>query len=118
LPPIAISSDEGRLLQVLLTAINATRPRGRALGSYSAICMARAAAWRAVVVDRNRRKARRVRPKYVERAAWRAHRIRVGRALDVLPSLDGERFDAVFLDADKSLPTASSGRCVSCGPVV
>jgi caffeoyl-CoA O-methyltransferase len=32
--------------------------------------------------------------------------IRVGRALDVLPSLDGERFDAMFLDADKEpLPT-------------
>jgi predicted O-methyltransferase YrrM len=30
----------------------------------------------------------------------------VGRALDVLPSLDGERFDAIFLDADKEpLPT-------------
>src|SRR5215212_6385387 len=32
--------------------------------------------------------------------------VRVGRALDVLPSLDGERFDAMFLDADKEpLPT-------------
>ena len=43
LPPIAISADEGRLLQVLLTAI---RARGvlevGTLGGYSAICMARA----------------------------------------------------------------------------
>jgi predicted O-methyltransferase YrrM len=32
--------------------------------------------------------------------------IRVGRALEVLPSLDGERFDAMFIDADKApLPT-------------
>ncbi|MDQ3950510.1 MAG: class I SAM-dependent methyltransferase, partial [Gemmatimonadota bacterium] len=32
--------------------------------------------------------------------------VRVGRALDLLPALDGERFDAVFLDADKEpLPT-------------
>jgi predicted O-methyltransferase YrrM len=32
--------------------------------------------------------------------------VRVGRALDLLPALDGERFDAVFIDADKEpLPT-------------
>ena len=32
--------------------------------------------------------------------------IRVGRALDLLASLDGEQFDAIFLDADKEpLPT-------------
>ena len=32
--------------------------------------------------------------------------VRVGRALDVLPALDGQRFDAIFLDADKEpLPT-------------
>jgi predicted O-methyltransferase YrrM len=45
--------------------------------------------------------------RYVERAALSDRvEIRVGRALDVLPSLDGERFDAIFLDADKEpLPT-------------
>jgi len=43
LPPIAISADEGRLLQVLLTAINARRVlEVGTLGGYSAICMARA----------------------------------------------------------------------------
>src|SRR3954465_4812928 len=42
LPPIAISSDEGRLLQVLLTAINARRVlEVGTLGGHSAICMAR-----------------------------------------------------------------------------
>jgi predicted O-methyltransferase YrrM len=41
LPPIAISSDEGRLLQVLLTAINARRVlEVGTLGGYSAICRA------------------------------------------------------------------------------
>jgi predicted O-methyltransferase YrrM len=30
----------------------------------------------------------------------------VGRALDLLPALDGQRFDAVFIDADKEpMPT-------------
>ena len=43
LPPIAISADEGRLLQVLLTAISARRVlEVGTLGGYSAICMARA----------------------------------------------------------------------------
>src|SRR4051812_17600860 len=43
LPPIAISADEGRLLQVLLVAINARRVlEVGTLGGYSAICMARA----------------------------------------------------------------------------
>ena len=40
LPPIAISADEGRLLQVLLTAISARRVlEVGTLGGYSAICM-------------------------------------------------------------------------------
>ena len=43
LPPIAISADEGRLLQVLLTSIGARRVlEVGTLGGYSAICMARA----------------------------------------------------------------------------
>src|SRR5438552_12732858 len=43
LPPIAISPDEGRLLQVLLAAISARRVlEVGTLGGYSAICMARA----------------------------------------------------------------------------
>ena len=42
LPPIAISADEGRLLQVLLTSIGARRVlEVGTLGGYSAICMAR-----------------------------------------------------------------------------
>src|SRR5690242_21854191 len=40
--------------------------------------------------------------RYLERAGLvNKVEIRIGRALDVLPSLDGERFDAVFIDADK-----------------
>src|SRR3954466_15393980 len=43
LPPIAISADEGRLLQVLLTTVGARRVlEVGTLGGYSAICMARA----------------------------------------------------------------------------
>jgi predicted O-methyltransferase YrrM len=92
LPPIAISPDEGRLLQVLLRAVGATRalPVGGTLLTLeiepSHAEFARRHLARAGVADR------------VE--------VRVGRALDILPALDGERFDVVFLDADKEpLPT-------------
>ena len=109
LPPIAISSDEGRLLQVLLTAIQARRVlEVGTLGGYSAIWMARA------LPDEGRLLSLEIEPahaqfaeRYIERAGLTARvTVRVGRALDILPSLDGERFDAVFLDADKEpLPT-------------
>ena len=104
LPSIAISSDEGRLLQVLLTAIGARRVLELGtLGGYSAICMARAlpADGRILSIEideKHREFARR----YIERAGLAGRiDVRLGRALDVLPTLDGERFDAMFLDADK-----------------
>jgi predicted O-methyltransferase YrrM len=109
LPPIAISADEGRLLQVLLMAVGARRVlEVGTLGGYSAIWMAR------VLPDDGSLLSLEIEPahadfarRYVERAGLTDRvEIRVGRALDVLPSLDGERFDAVFLDADKEpLPT-------------
>jgi caffeoyl-CoA O-methyltransferase len=109
LPPISISSDEGRLLQVLLTAIGARRVlEVGTLGGYSAICMARALPpdGRILSIEIEDKHATFAR-KYIERAGLDDRiEVRVGRALDLLPSLDGERFDAVFLDADKEpLPT-------------
>jgi len=109
LPPIAISADEGRLLQVLLTSIGARRVlEVGTLGGYSAICMARALppAGRVLSVEINDQHAAFAR-RHIQRAGLADRvEVRVGRALDVLPSLDGERFDAIFLDADKEpLPT-------------
>jgi predicted O-methyltransferase YrrM len=109
LPPIAISADEGRLLQVLLTSINARRVlEVGTLGGYSAICMARALppGGRLLSIEINDQHADFAR-RYIERAGLGDRvDVRVGRALDVLPALDGERFDAMFLDADKEpLPT-------------
>ncbi len=104
LPPIAISTDEGRLLQVLLTAIGARRVlEVGTLGGYSAICMARALppGGRLLSIEIEEKHAAFAR-RYVDRAGLTERvEIRVGRALEVLPALDGERFDAVFLDADK-----------------
>jgi predicted O-methyltransferase YrrM len=109
LPPIAISADEGRLLQVLLKAIRATRVlEVGTLGGYSAICMARALPpeGRLLSIEIDERHAAFAR-RYIDRAELGDRiEVRVGRALDVLPSLDGEQYDAIFLDADKEpLPT-------------
>ena len=109
LPPIAISPDEGRLLQVLLTAISARRVlEVGTLGGYSAIWMARALPETGTLLSLEIEPAHaEFARRYVERAGLADRiEIRVGRALDLLPSLDGQRFDAVFLDADKEpLPT-------------
>ena len=109
LPPISISADEGRLLQVLLTAIGARRVlEVGTLGGYSAICMARALppGGRVVTVEIDEKHAAFAR-RYIQRAELGDRiEVRLGRALEVLPALDGERFDVIFLDADKEpLPT-------------
>lgn len=109
LPPIAISPDTGRLIQVLLTAIRAQRVlEVGTLGGYSAIWIARAlgsgGSLLTIEVDPHHAEFAR---RYLARAGVEMKvEVRVGRALDVLASLDGERFDAIFLDADKEpLPT-------------
>lgn len=104
LPPTAISADAGRFLQVLLRSIGARRVlEVGTLGGYSAIWMARALAADGTVIsiERDERHAA-FAERYIERAGLAATvRVRRGRALDVLPSLDGEQFDLVFLDADR-----------------
>jgi predicted O-methyltransferase YrrM len=109
LPPISISPDEGRLLQVLLRAVGARRVlEVGTLGGYSAIWIARALPPDGSILSLE------IEPSHAEFARRHLARagvadrveVRIGRALDLLPALDGERFDAVFLDADKEpLPT-------------
>jgi predicted O-methyltransferase YrrM len=109
LPPISISPDEGRLLQVLLRAVGARRVlEVGTLGGYSAIWMARALPSDGHLLTLE------IEPGHADFARRHLARagvadrveVRVGRALDLLPALDGEQFDAVFLDADKEpLPT-------------
>jgi predicted O-methyltransferase YrrM len=109
LPPIAISPDEGRLLQVLLSAIGARRVlEVGTLGGYSAIWMARAlpAGGSLLSIELDPMHAEFARG-FISRAGLDGIvEVQVGRALDVLPALDGAKFDAIFLDADKEpLPT-------------
>ena len=108
-PPASIAPDAGRFLQVLLRTIAAQRVlEVGTLGGYSAIWMARAlpAGASLVTIERNDRFAA-FAERYVERAGLASVvTVRRGRALDVLPSLDGEAFDFVFLDGDRvPLPT-------------
>ena len=109
LPPIAIGPETGRLLQVLLSSIGARRVlEVGTLGGYSAIWMARALPpdGRLLSLEAEPRHAEFAR-RWLQRAGVEDRvEVRVGRALELLPALDGERFDAVFLDADKEpLPT-------------
>lgn len=109
LPPIAISADTGRLLQVMIRAVGARRIlEVGTLGGYSAIWMARALPvdGRLVTIEHDAAHAAFARAHLA--AAGLADRVEVveGQALRLLPALDGEQFDLVFLDADKEpLPT-------------
>src|SRR5687767_15267550 len=109
LPPISISAVTGRLLQILLSAIGATRVlEVGTLGGYSAIWMARGLpeAGRLVTIEVDERHAEFARGYFARAGLDDRIEVRIGRALDVLPAFDGERFDAIFLDADKEpLPT-------------
>jgi caffeoyl-CoA O-methyltransferase len=105
LPQVQIDAAQGRLLQVLLTAIGARRVLELGtLGGYSAIWMARAlpADGYLLSLEINPAHAEFAR-RYIERAGLaRKVEIRIGAALDILPSLVTEApFDLVFIDADK-----------------
>jgi caffeoyl-CoA O-methyltransferase len=104
LPPASISADAGRFLQVLIRTVGARRVlEVGTLGGYSAIWMARAlpADGSLVSIEREARYAA-FAQRYVERAGLGGVvSVRCGRALDVLPALDGEEFDLVFLDAER-----------------
>jgi predicted O-methyltransferase YrrM len=107
LPPINVSPNQGKLLQLLARAQGArTILEIGTLGGYSTIWLARAlpASGRLVTLEAD--------PKHIEVArANIAHAglantvdLRFGRALDTLPQLAAEGsgpFDLVFIDADK-----------------
>lgn len=104
LPPIDVTPLQGKLLHLLARMQRAERILELGtLGGYSTIWLARAlpSGGRLVTVESE--------PRHAEVAAENVRRaglddrveILVGRALDVLPRLDGP-FDLVFIDADKA----------------
>lgn len=106
LPQIYISAEQGRLMQVLLTAVGARRVLELGtLGGYSAIWMARALPpdGRLVTVELEQARAEFARG-FIRRAGLEhVIEVRVGEAAAVLRDLrnGGQVFDAVFIDADK-----------------
>jgi predicted O-methyltransferase YrrM len=103
LPAIHISPDEGKLLHLLLLAIEATTVLEiGSLGGYSGVWLARALppSGRLTTIEKDPRHAALARRAYDEAGVGRQVRVIEGVALDVLPTLR-PGFDAVFVDADK-----------------
>jgi len=104
LPPIHISSDEGKLLHVLLRATGARRVLELgSLAGYSGVWLARALPvdGRLTTVEKDPRHARLARQAFAEAGVSDRVTLIEGAALDVLPTL-AAGFDAVFVDADKA----------------
>jgi predicted O-methyltransferase YrrM len=105
LPPISIGPDEGKLLHFLVKACGAVKAvEVGTLAGYSGAWIARALPEDGVLytleyVEKHAQVARR----NFERAGVAAKvNVRVGAALETLPSIEGEGpFDFVFVDADK-----------------
>jgi predicted O-methyltransferase YrrM len=109
LPPIAVSADVGRLLQILTSMTE-----GRlaieigTLGGYSGIWITRGLRpdGRLITIEYEPHHARFARDQFERAGLGNQVEVRVGAALDVLPSLMGElepgSVDVVFLDAVKS----------------
>lgn len=107
LPPIQISSGQGKLLMLLARAIQARKALEiGTLGAYSTIWLARGLpADGAVVSCELSAKHAEVARANLQRAGLDGRvAIKVGRALDTLAQLitAGEQFDLVFIDADKA----------------
>jgi predicted O-methyltransferase YrrM len=109
LPPIAVSWQQGKFLFLLAGAIQARRILEiGTLGGFSTIWLARGAGPQGRVVTLE------YEPKHAEVARANLQRagvadrveVLVGAALDTLPTVTGDPFDLVFIDADKENNTA------------
>jgi predicted O-methyltransferase YrrM len=105
LPEIQISPIQGKFLQLLAAACNARKILEiGSLGGYSGIWLARALppGGRFITLEINPAHAEVVRGSFAKAGVSDRAEIRVGKALDLLPQLEGEApFDLVFIDADK-----------------
>ena len=103
LPAIAVSPSHGKLLWILARLVSAKRILEiGTLGGYSAIWMARAlpADGRLITLEAADKHAQVAKANIARAALEKQVEIRVGPALDTLPTLQGP-FDLSFIDADK-----------------
>lgn len=104
LAAIDVSPAQGKWLHLLARMIGARRVLEiGTLGGYSTIWMARAlpAGGRIVTVELDPRTAAVAQANFARAGVADRVDLRIGAALDVLPTLDGP-FDLVFIDADKA----------------
>jgi caffeoyl-CoA O-methyltransferase len=105
LPEIQISPLQGKLLQMLATLCHAHKILEiGSLGGYSGLWLARSlpADGRLITLEINPHHAEVVRNSFAAAGVADRTEVRVGKALDLLPSLQAEApFDLVFIDADK-----------------
>jgi predicted O-methyltransferase YrrM len=103
LPDIAISAAEGKFLHVLARTVKAQRILEiGTLGGYSTIWLARALApgGELITIEVDAHHAEVARTNIARANLADTVEVRVGPALDVLPTLHGP-FDFIFIDADK-----------------
>ena len=107
IPPISVSANQGKFLQVLAKACNAKKilEIGTLVG-YSTIWMARALPKDGKLISLEYEQLHaRVAKNNIEKAGLSAIvDIRVGKALDLLPQLEAKKegpFHMIFIDADK-----------------
>ncbi|MGE5260840.1 MAG: O-methyltransferase [Actinomycetota bacterium] len=105
LPPINVAPNQGKLLMMLAQMIGAKRILEIGmLGGYSTIWLARGLApgGRLITLELDPRCAEVARSNLDRAVLGDVVEIRVGKALDTLPSLAAEApFDLIFIDADK-----------------
>lgn len=104
LPAIAVSAQQGKFLSLLATATRATRILEiGTLGGYSTLWLARAVgpAGSVVTLEYEPNHAAVARANLDRAGVGERVQILVGPALETLPTLSGEPFDLVFIDADK-----------------
>lgn len=103
LPQIAVSAPQGKLLNLLARAMGARRILEiGTLGGYSAIWLARALPpeGRLVSLEYSPQHAEVARANLARAGLAEVAEVRVGRGLDLTPTLTGP-FDFFFIDADK-----------------
>jgi predicted O-methyltransferase YrrM len=106
MPAIEVSAQHGKLLFLLAKAMHATRVLEiGTLAGYSAIQLARAVGpgGQVVTLEFEPKHAEVARQNFVRAAVEDRVEVIVGAALDTLPTLTdrGEKFDLIFIDADK-----------------
>lgn len=103
LPSIAVSPNQGKLLMLLAQAIGARKILEiGTLGGYSTIWLARGLAedGRLITLEFDPKHADVARSNIARAGLAHAVDVRVGKAIDSLPTLEGP-FDLIFIDADK-----------------